>query len=398
MTDANGKATFTFTDKDAVNNGVDTVTFRVFENQFDATAAATDNSTQIRYTTEGTGSDYVLTLDGLNASGVAYESSSVSVAPLTDTDAGAPGVDTAKGDEVVNLGIVGGDTGAPVTISVDNGAKILKNAEQRLSQGADSETNVMGSGDTFRVIGTKSGLVTVTVTTGGRTHTAQFTVAPHVTAGAARNVAVSGPAEAESGTLATFTAVVTDAFGNPVPNVTPADLNVQVTGPGALQDTGAATDADGKIALNVRLTDDAEGAVTIKVTGLPGTHQFGAAADQVTLNQVPADGAGLPASSNNAEATLTAVAPVPEKVDAELNVTGKGARVDRVKAKAIDEAAGAKATLWVKGKKVKAGVLNSNGDITFRVKDKNGKKATRYVVKIGATALTFSDRDATRVR
>lgn len=409
VTNAQGEATFTFTDANAINNGTDTVTFRVFADQFSATPIDPDgdldyaehfDTATIRYTTEGTGSEYVLNLDGLNASGVGYDPASVTVMPLSDTDAGAPGAPVLKGDEAVNLGVVGGDTGAPVTISVDNGAKILKNAEQRLSQGADSETDVIGSGNTFRIVGTKSGLVTVTVKSGGLTHTAQFTV----TGGTdARNVTVSGPAQSAAGSLATFTAVVTDAFGNPVANVPAGTLgvfNVQVTGPGALQDTGAATDATGSVALNVRLQDDAEGPVTIKVTGLPGYDQFGADADELNAGSGADTAVGLPASANVSEATVTAVAPPvdDEPVNPQLNVTGKGGGKDRIKADAISDAAGAKATLWVKGKKVKSGTLNSAGNFVFKVKDKNGNKSTRYVVKISGTTKTLGARDSVRVR
>lgn len=397
VTNAQGEATFTFTDANAINNGVDIVTFRVFENQFDALPSDTDNSTRIRYTTEGTGSEYVLNLDGLNASGVGYDPTSVAVEPLSDADAGAPGANLPKGDEEVNLDIVGGDNGAPVEISVDNGAKILKNGEQLLSEGSATETDVIGSGNTFRLVGTKSGLVTVTVKSGGLTHTAQYTV----TAGTdARNVTVSGPAQSAAGSLATFTAVVTDAFGNPVANVPVAALNVQVTGPGALQDTGATTDANGGVALNVRLQDDAEGPVTIKVTGLPTYEQFGAAADELAAGSGANSAVGLPVSSNVATASVTAVAPPvdDDEVNPKLKVTGKGGATDRIKANAINKAAGAKATLWVKGKKVKSGKLNSAGNITFKVKDKNGNKATKYVVKISGTDLTLGARDSVKVK
>ncbi|ABL80667.1 MULTISPECIES: hypothetical protein [unclassified Nocardioides] len=97
-------------------------------------------------------------------------------------------------------------------------------------------------------------------------------------------------------------------------------------------------------------------------------------------------------------APITWVAGPQPKVDPQLVVRGRGGKVDRVKANAISDAAGARATVWVHGKRVGKGVLNSDGNITFRVKDKNGNKKTRYVVKIGATTLTFADQASKRIR
>ena len=57
----------------------------------------------------------------------------------------------------------------------------------------------------------------MTVASAHRTETAQFTVLGQNDSDTARNVTVSGPATLPSGTTQdVFTAVVTDAFGNPV--------------------------------------------------------------------------------------------------------------------------------------------------------------------------------------
>lgn len=87
-----------------------------------------------------------------------------------------------------------------------------------------------------------------------------------------------------------------------------------------------------------------------------------------------------------------------------LTLTGKhnGKKADKVVAKAISPAAGAKVTLYkvVKGKqnKLKSGALNAKGDRAFKVKDKNGKKATKYVVKVGKTDLTLAGKATKKIR
>ena len=77
----------------------------------------------------------------------------------------------------------------------------------------------------------------------------------------------------------------------------------------------------------------------------------------------------------------------PEPVKSGLKLKGKsnGKKADKITANAISKASGAKATLYkvVKGKnkKVASGKLNAKGDRAFKVKDKNGKKKTKYVVQ-----------------
>ncbi|GAB2445649.1 hypothetical protein GCM10027062_28070 [Nocardioides hungaricus] len=84
--------------------------------------------------------------------------------------------------------------------------------------------------------------------------------------------------------------------------------------------------------------------------------------------------------------------------DPNLKVTGKGKGKDRVKADAISAAAGAKATLWVGGKKVASRTLNGSGNAIFTVKDKNGNKPTKYTVKITSTSKTTADQASKRIR
>lgn len=120
-------------------------------------------------------------------------------------------------------------------------------------------------------------------------------------------------------------------------------------------------------------------------------------ATSTTVNAADDAVVGSESVSDSSDPITWVAAPVVKK-DAQLTVSGKGAKTDRVKANAISDAAGATATLWVNGKKVKSATLNASGDFTFRVKDKNGNKATKYTVKIGATTLTFSDSASKRIR
>ena len=318
--------------------------------------------------------------------------------PLTDAVAD----DDLLINESADLTVVNATPVTPITVSVDNGALILEPGETRLAQGSASIADVVESSgmleDGYRIIGTTAGVTTVTIASAHRTETAQLTVTGQSDQTTARNVTVSGPATADAGDLVTFNAVVTDAFGNAIAGVPVTDLNVQVTGPGELQDSGAVTDENGAIALNVRLQDDAQGAsVSINVTGIPdGDNQFGAAADRLNADSTSNDGAGLPASSNVATATVAVneapvVEPVP--VTAKLKGSDNGAKADKLKVTAPAKAAGAVVKLFkikANGKKVlvKKCTLNAEGDKKFKVADKNGRNKTKYIAKVKKTATT----------
>lgn len=318
--DENGQVTFTFTDTKATaaSHATDTVTLRVYPSRFDATYTKSA-TTKIEYTATGQGNDFGLTFDNTPTEGGTYDPATVSINPLTDAQ-----VDNSAGgdstDEYVALGIVGATAGAPLTVSADNGALVLKDssapfapATNGLTAGAASQSGT--DADQFYIVGTKAGLVTVTVESAGVTKTAQFTVKPAaaaVAATTARNVEVSAPEKANSGGIATFTVKVTDAFGNGVAGVnTMFSMNFQVSGPGRVQDQDAVSDANGEIKVNVRLDDDASSPVTLRATGLPvavgGANQFGAAANQHTAASTSADAPGLTASVQAASATLSDV-------------------------------------------------------------------------------------------
>ncbi len=111
--------------------------------------------------------------------------------------------------------------------------------------------------------------------------------------------------------------------------------------------------------------------------------------------------------------SVKAVAPVggvdctpvaaPDPVKPGLTLTGKdnGRKPDKVVAKAITKASGARATLFKvvngKQKKVTSGRLDAKGDRVFKVKDRNGRKKTTYVVRILKTDLTLAGKASKKV-
>ena len=318
--DANGQVSFDLTDTKATaaSKASDTLTFRVYPGELGAVLAENNNDAKpvITYTADGKGADFSITGDSVSPTGAAYDPNAVSALPLTDTNA-------SVATEWIDLAIVGGNTGAPVTVSVDGDALVLTGSETRLAQGAASKTGKVG--DNFDIIGTKAGLITVTVTTGGITKTGQFSVrtasqaTPFVAAAAvatARNVDVSGPTAAAGGSVVEFVATFTDAFGNPVrgidPNAAPAQFSTLLLGPATLKGNSGASNADGQITFTVELDQDAANDVTFQVTGATTTGQFGAAADRLDDQDTSNTGPGLTASKNVDSAVITDVVDIAE--------------------------------------------------------------------------------------
>ncbi len=396
--DADGTTTFSYSDAKATNGDSDTIALYYFKDQFSNSPDAT-GATHIKWTTDGQGANFVTSIGGDSTEATTYDPAKHTVVPLADTDA-----DSAA--ESLALDVDGAEPASTATLSVDGGALILAPGKDLLSEGKSSVTvDLDNNGDLatgYRLIGTKSGVVTLTVSAANRTETAKFTVAAETDPSTARNVTVSGPATVPSGTAQiTYTAVITDAFGNPVVGfprqAAGTDLvNVQVSGPGQFKDGDVQTDANGAIKLNVAVANGAAGDITIRVQGVNnafffgGVDQFGAAADRLTVQSTTDDAKGLPVSSDVATATTTvegAVVPT-EPVYPKMKMQGidKGKR-DVIKLDAVDAASGAAVTLFKrKGdgslKRIKSAVLNDAGNFTFRVHDGNGTKATRYTVKL----------------
>lgn len=305
---ASGQATFTLPDA-GTTAGTENIAVNLFDDQFDGTATA------------GTGGTISYTADGLGAAVTLTNTAPGAITPLYDAVAAAgAAADTAE------FTIGGGTDTVAMTVTVDNGAKILATGETTLSQGADSETVVLTAGaDTFRVVGTKAGTVNVTVSGGGRTATQTLTVTPAAGTSNARNVAIEAPENAKAGEVAVFTATVTDAFGNPIAGVLGGGaagdrLNFQVSGPANLQSNDAVTDANGKLKINVILTDNANSSVSVTATGTGA--QFGSKANEINgvggatgLTASVASATGTVADVVNIAALQEAVDEAQEKVD-----------------------------------------------------------------------------------
>ncbi|MEP9363912.1 Ig-like domain-containing protein [Nocardioides sp. CN2-186] len=304
-TGADGTATFTLTDSKATaaSHNPDVITIYSYSDPNAAPGNWDDSWSggQVVYTADGMGADYTLYNDAFNTEAAAYDPSLNPILPLTDADANLA-------TEYNQIGISGGTPGAPVSVSATNGALILKNGEELLKDASASDTGTIG--DSFYVIGTKTGLTTVTVTSGGRTKTTTMLVkAATNNLSTARNVSVTGPDRILGGDTSTFVVTVTDAFGNPVPNRSVNDLAISVTGPASLQDSDTATDANGQLKLTVRADNDADSPIGVRVRALVDGDQFGAlennklGTDAAGANTAP----GLTASVQNALVSVTDV-------------------------------------------------------------------------------------------
>lgn len=297
-----GQATFNLPDAGTAP-GTEVFTINLFDDQFDGSATNVAGGT-INYTADGRGADFAV-------AGIAENAALTTITPLYDSNAGA-------GDSA-QVTITGATPGTPATITVDNGALVLASGETNLTQGSASDTITLAGGTgTFRVVGTKTGVVTVTIANAGRTETYRLTVAQSTVASeriaTARNVELEGPESANAGSVAVFTATVTDAFGNPVAGVPVSSLQTQISGPGSVQSTDGATDANGELKVNVLLTDNANSTVTLRVTGVANgtTPQFGASAGRVAPADAANSAPGLPASSNTDSVAVSDIVNIAE--------------------------------------------------------------------------------------
>ena len=378
--DASGKAVFNLVDA-GTTAGSETFTINLYKDQFDASPVTGIAGGTITYNADGVGPAFSAT------------AGTASILPLTDGAANA-GTDAS----VITVGAsTAGVPNAAATVSVDNGALIL-GASANLDKATPSKSIQLDAagGATFTVVGTKTGPVTVTITSGGVTKTVALTVAQAAAGGAviatARNVALEGPEgeKAVAGSTVTFTATVTDAFGNPVAGVPVAHLPLVVNGPANLQSSDAATNAAGKLTYTVLLTDNANSAVTARVTGInpsgsaTPTPQFGAAADSVTGTTKTEP--GLTASQNTDSVTISDVVNLRQLeqavADAEDAVDEAQADVDA----ANDDLVVAQAEKKVAQQAVKA----AKQDLKKAKKQKKGVKAAKKELRSAKAQLTIA--------
>lgn len=88
-----------------------------------------------------------------------------------------------------------------------------------------------------------------------------------------------------------------------------------------------------------------------------------------------------------------------KKTNIGLKATGKSkGNKDKITANANKNGAGLVAKVFKNGKKVAQHKLNAQGNFTFSVKDTNGKKKTKYVVRVAKTATTNKAQDAVTIK
>jgi adhesin/invasin len=183
-------------------------------------------------------------------------------------------------------------SGVALTWTATDGVYFREVAATRPTTG-DVKTLTLGSTTSVFAYGTKPGVATVTITGGGVTTTATFTVAA-VIANTARSIS----AVASSGRV---TATVKDGWGNPVPGVTVsfAADNKGIFGSG-VSSTSAITDAAGLASALVQ-SADATGADVAVIASITGAQQadlvdspvtgFAAGVATVTVTAKPTAGA-----------------------------------------------------------------------------------------------------------
>jgi hypothetical protein len=92
--------------------------------------------------------------------------------------------------------------------------------------------------------------------------------------------------------------------------------------------------------------------------------------------------------------TLFDLEPAPVAISASLTGADNGAKADKLKVDAPDEASGATVKLFkvVSGarKRVATSTLNASGNRTFTVADTNGTRYTKYIAKVSPTATTLA--------
>lgn len=88
-----------------------------------------------------------------------------------------------------------------------------------------------------------------------------------------------------------------------------------------------------------------------------------------------------------------------QKTNIGLKVTGKSkGKMDKITANANENGAGLTAKLFKNGKRVKTATLKDNGNFTFSVKDTNGTKKTKYVVRVAKTPTTNKAAGTVRIK
>jgi len=356
--DSTGQATFTLPDA-GTTAGDENLTFNVFDDALDS-VAVTSGAAKITYTTDGLGLDF-------GVAGITTDPAANVDVPMTDA------VPTDDVDAEV-IDITGGTPNASATISVDGSAVVMAVGGDLAHSAASKTISLDGTGAGQVVVaGTKTGVITMTVTSAGRTKTSKFTVKQDGTvAGTARNIAITGPDHVAAGSSAAFSVTVTDAFGNPVPGVTAANLGITVNGPGNIQSTDAVTNASGVLVVNVLMTDNANSALIVRAAGTGA--QFGKPANSVVVAN---DAPGITASQSPTTFTVTDVRNIAELQKA----VDDAQKVLDTANDSLATAQGDKTVAVAKQDVARAAVNNAEKDVKWAKKHHKGVKVAKAALR-----------------
>ena len=239
-----------------------------------------------------------VTTDGIPSTVVVDDTFTIADSTLTNGVA-------ADGAEVIKLDSVSTPAGANITYTAGDSSVLLSATAPTTAFTGSSSVTVQAGTDVF-AWSNKPGTHSVVMTAGALTSTSSF----HVAAGtAARFVALSGPSTLANGAVGTYTATVTDAFGNPVLGVV---LSAAVSGlgfiNGSLTSVGAltATDAAGTTTFSVVGANGGTGTVTVTVTGTAAQMTAAAALGQAAGNASASSAVTITASTVKTAAELAA--------------------------------------------------------------------------------------------
>jgi hypothetical protein len=305
-TDASGLATWSLKDATAINDGVDSITFRsISVNSVVSSAYTITYKTTVAAVGSFLGyynNDADATANTTVPTGGIYGSGNAALTLVYDRNLsdGTLGADEA---DVTTNALVGfrfraltaagvPATGAAVTVTVSSGGHIINSAT---GLPVTSQTFAVGTtGDvTFKGFATASGAITFTVTSGTATSSAAMWVAAP-TGVAARTIAISGASTGSAnGDGVPMTVTVKDRYGNPVGSVL---ITTSATGVGSFAGGGTTQS----------YTTDATGTFTFLATSLVSAGGSGTFAASIATAGTDATSAAGLFGATEVDSTLAA--------------------------------------------------------------------------------------------
>jgi len=242
-------------------------------------------------------------------------------------------------------------SGVALTYTGSAGVK-FRAAAATATTGGDLGTITAASQTPVYAYGTKPGTATVTVTGGGLSATATFTVSAITAVTTARKIELAATANK-------FTATVTDGWGNPVAGVL---VNFATTSQGifggGVTSTSAVTDAAGTATAVVNSADGKAGSVTVSATVASSNN---AQANDLTTNvaDVPVTGFAAAVASAKADGTVAAVATAPTTATTDAATTAKITEISTAIANLSTTVAGLVASLVAQIKSTNAAIADT---------------------------------------